>query len=253
MTMETQVPIRILWSSGWDSSFRLLWLLLVEKRVVEPYYLIDAGRRSTLMEFKAMREIRAALKQKDPEAEKRLCSVHLVFVHELPACAPVETSFRNLQKRCHIGVQYGWLAQFCETAGLDRLETGTEDNAAAPDWHWGALLHGHLIACDEETGSPSWTLAPQMEDADTFRVFGRLRFPNIKMSKLDMEAKARQHGFIDLLAKSWFCHRPWHGKPCGTCNPCCLTIRFGLGWRLPWQSRLRNWAFRIFSKSIWQQ
>lgn len=250
--MEAQTPIRILWSGGWDSSFRLLWLLLVERRSVEPYYLIDVERRSTLMEFKAMRDIRAGLKEKDPEAERRLCATRFFFVHELPACEPVEASFRNLQQRCHIGIQYGWLARFCETSGLDGLETGTEDGAATPDWLWLALLVPHLVASNDETGLPSWKLNPQMADTDAFRIFGRLRFPNIRISKLEMEAKAREYGFIDLLAKSWFCHRPRHGKPCGTCNPCCLTMHFRLAWRLPWRSRFRNWIFRTFSKSLWQ-
>ena len=42
-----------------------------------------------------------------------------------------------------------------------------------------------------------------------------------------MRTQARQAGFDEIMSLTWFCHRPRHGQPCGTCNPCIYTIEEG--------------------------
>src|SRR5688572_33020809 len=37
-------PVALLWTGGWDSTFRLLMLLLVERRAVQSYYIVDRLR-----------------------------------------------------------------------------------------------------------------------------------------------------------------------------------------------------------------
>ena len=50
--------INLLWTGGWDSTYRLLEILLIEKKVVQTYYLIDQTRLSHELEMKRMDEIR---------------------------------------------------------------------------------------------------------------------------------------------------------------------------------------------------
>ena len=38
--MKTE-PIKLLWTGGFDSTFRILYILVVEKKHVQPYYIID--------------------------------------------------------------------------------------------------------------------------------------------------------------------------------------------------------------------
>jgi hypothetical protein len=59
-----------------------------------------------------------------------------------------------------------------------------------------------------------------------------------------MHEIARQHGFADVMALTWFCHSPRNDKPCGVCNPCEYTIEEGLGWRVPWSSKIRAGAIK---------
>ena len=43
-------PINLFWTGGWDSTYRLLYLLIVEKKYVQPYYIIDLTRKSEFIE-----------------------------------------------------------------------------------------------------------------------------------------------------------------------------------------------------------
>ena len=44
--MDRTTPVQILWTGGWDSTFRLLQLLLELKLEVIPHYVIDDTRES---------------------------------------------------------------------------------------------------------------------------------------------------------------------------------------------------------------
>ena len=37
----TARAVKLLWTGGWDSTFRLLQLLLLYEKKVQPYYIID--------------------------------------------------------------------------------------------------------------------------------------------------------------------------------------------------------------------
>ena len=67
-------PVQLLWTGGWDSTFRLLTLLVLEQRRVQPYYVLDdeRRRRSVSAEREAMRRIREALGRSHSEAAARL-------------------------------------------------------------------------------------------------------------------------------------------------------------------------------------
>ena len=64
----------LLWTGGWDSTFRLLTLLLREQHEVQPYYILDSlhYRPAVPAEREAMRLIRQALLKRWPEAAVRL-------------------------------------------------------------------------------------------------------------------------------------------------------------------------------------
>lgn len=55
--MET---VHLLWTGGWDSTYRLLYLLW-EGKQVQPHYIIDTHRPSSGHELRAMEAIRASI------------------------------------------------------------------------------------------------------------------------------------------------------------------------------------------------
>ena len=53
--------VMLLWTGGWDSTFRLLWLSWIEGRTVQPLYIAEEGRASTAAELSAMKKILAEI------------------------------------------------------------------------------------------------------------------------------------------------------------------------------------------------
>lgn len=53
------------------------------------------------------------------------------------------------------------------------------------------------------------------------------------MSKLDEIEKYTEWGYNRTIKKTWFCHRPIWGMPCGHCNPCKDCLNEGLAFRVP--------------------
>jgi hypothetical protein len=81
--MERNTPVQILWTGGWDSTFRLLQLLLELKLPVIPHYVIDDTRESAPIEIRTMERIRQALADKYPETRERLHPTRIGRVTDL--------------------------------------------------------------------------------------------------------------------------------------------------------------------------
>ena len=227
--------IRLLWTGGWDSTYRLLDALLVRGRSVRPYYLTDPGRPSTTYERTAMDRIAAALAGKNSDAAARLAPPVVTSVADLLPDADITARFERLRARSHLGGQYDWLARFALQHGLDDLELSIHRDDRAAEF-----LQRHVVREGAETGDPYHRLRVPPAD-DDLRIFERFRFPLFDLTKRDMERGARRAGFIDLMELTWFCHVPTpDGRPCGRCNPCRYTIAEGLARRIPLRIRLRN-------------
>jgi 7-cyano-7-deazaguanine synthase len=67
------------------------------------------------------------------------------------------------------------------------------------------------------------------------------------VSKAEAKRVARESGWMHIMVKTWFCHAPVNGRPCGTCNPCRDAMVEGMRWLMPISSRLRYHAWRLRS------
>lgn len=220
-------PVDLLWTSGWDSTYRLLDLVLRERREVQPYYVIDRDRPSSKIELEAQERIRAALQQKDSRAAALVRPIIVVDRHELPEDAGVAEALQRLKQRSYIGYQYDFLAKLAAAHGLQGLELSV---------HRDDKLVKHLDGHVEQVGGIWQIAAGAPEELGPLNYF---RFPLLTMTKLEMREGAEQGGFLDLMQLTWFCHYPVDGQPCGSCNPCRATVAEGLGGRVPWKRRLR--------------
>ena len=233
--MPTAEPsIRLLWTAGWDSTYRLLMALLVHRKAVYPYYLTDPGRPSTPNELRAMEQIAAAFAGKYPHAAAMLHEPVVRSVADLRPDEGITARFERLRARSHLGGQYDWLARFAVQNDLSDLELSIhQDDRAA------IFLQPHVVR-EDGGGDPYFRLRDDPPDQD-LRIFQYFRFPIFGQTKVDMQRDARRHGFADLMEMTWFCHIPTPGgEPCGRCNPCRYTIAEGLARRIPLRTRLRN-------------
>ncbi|KWX56948.1 hypothetical protein [Mycobacterium sp. NAZ190054] len=213
--------VDVLWTAGWDSTFRVADLLLNQDAVVQPWYVIDRHRRSTETELASQDRIRACLADLDCTTAHRLLPVRLVKVHEIPSAPAITAAFQKLREKQFLGEQYEWLARLAEHQQLTlELSIHRDDRA-----------HDFLVA-DVEERDGSFRLVPHPGDP-ALEVFRRFRFPLFDTTKLDMENVARDGGFSAAMELTSFCHTPVRGKPCGYCNPCRYTFDEGLGRRVP--------------------
>ena len=61
MNRQVDSAVPLLWTGGWDSTYRLLYLLLVDGTAVQPIYLVEYQRKSALHEVASMARIRERL------------------------------------------------------------------------------------------------------------------------------------------------------------------------------------------------
>lgn len=164
--------VKILWTGGWDSSFRVLYVAMVEGRRVEPHYIIDTGRRSTNNELRAISRMRDALQEMGHDAAKRIGPLNLMPQNEIPKDAAISSAWTRLRQQCDIARQYDLLARYAQHRDLHGLELCVEKEGGIY-----ALLAPHM----EPTPSGTARVTPGAIDGG--ELFERFELPVLAYSK----------------------------------------------------------------------
>ncbi len=244
-----QVPsdrcVQTLWTGGWDSTFRVLYAAWVEGKRVEPHYIIDTGRRSTLCELRAISRIKDSLRTRNKEAYDRIGSLQITSGHEIPKDEEISDLWNQLKQKMVLARQYDWLARYAKSRNLTALELSIErDTFEKQDGIDVSLL---LKANVERTPSGSFRI--KRGASGGAELFGRFEFPIREYTKVTMRDSAKRHGFLEILEMSWFCHEPINGKSCGMCKPCVNVVAQGMGYRLTKGALFRRYLVQCVRKS----
>ena len=234
--MKRQFPeaTDLLWTGGWDSTFRLLQLLLVLGVKVQPYYIIDKARRSTDVEIRTIKVIKEQLFAKYPQTRELLLETKFTKVSDLRPNPELTAVFERLLKHKYIGSQYEWLARFCSENEIEGMELSIHRDDKAHE-----LLEPFVQQVQTELGT-CYKLNKELYGSEEYKLFRYFKFPLFDLSKRNMQNVAKNHGFEDLMNLTWFCHAPRaNSQPCGVCNPCIYTIEEGLWNRVPLSGRIR--------------
>lgn len=212
--------INVLWTGGWDSTYRVLDLLLIENQRVRPYYIVDPDRLSIANEIIAMTRIQHHIQISFPARAPGLLPVEFVHLESIRADEEISRWHQRLATRVHIGTQYDWLARFAKhhvtepELCIEHITMGDTElfrNFVRP------VLRGEGHACRAEGPFPE----------PGIQMFTYFRFPIIHLKKAEMRKLSEKHGFSDILELTWFCHTPRKGLPCGKCRPCLLASESG--------------------------
>lgn len=215
MKIFMEAHINLFWTGGWDSTFRLLYLLIKEKQVVQPYYIIDPHRKSTLNEFRAMGKIRSELFKRFPETVPLLRSTHFSLRSDIQLNQSITDNYERLAKKIHMGKQYEWIPRFVHQHQIYDMELGLVSRSISNGTVIQDLMRPAIIG----QGHNCRLDALRMDD--DLSIFKYFRFPLFYLTKIDMENLAIEYNFRDILFHIWFCHKPVRGKyPCGKCAPC---------------------------------
>ena len=240
--MSSTPTSHVLWTGGWDSTFRVLQAVVVEKRVVQPHYVVDLRRTGFCSEIVAMADIKRRIAERFPAAGDRLRAVEIFQRDDIAEDAALRERFEQLRSRQWLGDQYEWLSRFARWRQLSSLELAIHRDDRAY-----AFVHSLVERGDDGR----YRLRQPIEDP-ALEVFEPFVFPILSLTKLDMGRIAAEHGFSDLLEHTWFCHTPdARGRPCGRCNPCRYTIDEGLARRVPRINRLKYEVRRRIPRAVW--
>lgn len=230
--------INTLWTGGWDSTFRVLYATIIEKKTLKPHYIIDVHRKSSLRELQAISEVRALLERTHPEAAPRLLELELKLITEIKDNEEITSAYRRLTRKAPLGGQYDWLARYAYHAAIQNLELSV---------HIDDKAYYFLREKVCKNANQVWVLKSEViGDENIFKFFS---FPMLELSKTDMRIAAQENGFIHILERSWFCHQPKNGKPCGVCNPCIYSMQEGMRYRFPLSSVI-NYYTRGVQKTM---
>lgn len=232
-------PVNLLWTGGWDSTFRLLQLLLQHRIEVAPVYLQDGTRASTQTELETMARIGRRLREEHPHTRALLQPVRIADAADAEEDADVRSALSEVRKRVYIGSQYGWLASFCKRNGIADVElcVHVDDKVQA-------LLRGCVAETEHPAGYRTLRLDSRREGTAEFELFRYFSFPVFRIDKLGMARQAEEQGWSAYMDMTWFCHSPVRGKPCGVCGPCVYTIEEGLARRIPSSRRALSFVYR---------
>jgi hypothetical protein len=227
-------PVNLLWTGGWDSTFRLIDLVLRRGRAVAPHYLVNPDRPGTVQELRAMREIRKQIDRRRREAGELILPTKVVLLDSIAPNAAISEKFSRLRSRSYLGVQYDWFARFTAQDKITNLELCIHADDRAE-----AFVRDHVEHEISEDGEAGWRLRSEY-GSDDLGIFANFRFPLLNLTKSEMRRASEADGFQEIMALTWFCHTPIDGCPCGVCNPCRYTIAEGMSDRLPARALLRN-------------
>ncbi|MFB6318230.1 hypothetical protein [Saccharicrinis sp. FJH54] len=244
MSNSINQTIKLLWTGGWDSTYRLCEILLLLKKPVQPIYLIDENRNSTREELLAQSHIKHTLFSKFPFTQSLLYNPEYYCVSDLRFDNYIKKNYLTVKKQIGLGTQYEWLANFCNQNNISNLELGFEKTIGSKKHDFLKQYLTKRTGIDYE----SFVLNQKYKGEPFYELLKFYDWPIWLKTRNEMVDIAKANEFNDILHLSWFCHNPIKGKPCGRCNPCKDIIWFGFNYRLPRSAKIRYYT-RFLSKS----
>ena len=237
--MAEKKVIELLWTGGFDSTFRVVQLSMLPVRI-QPYYIRD-NRRSEGMELKAMEEISRSLKHK-PVTQCEFLPLKLIQMDERVISQKITDAYERIKKQRHLGSQYDYMGRFASA------HPGIELGVLKGD-HWKDMVDkfGKLLLKSDKDIGEYYVVDTEHSDDNLNILFQHFRFPLASMTKLDLKKKYIDLGYEDIMLLTWFCHTPIGGEPCGKCIPCELAIDAGLKERFSNTALRRYWLHKFIS------
>jgi 7-cyano-7-deazaguanine synthase len=163
----------------------------------------------------------------------------------------ISVAYGRLAEEFGLGYQYETFALLCEGLGI-RAECAVEDSPRSKAKR-AIDAQCLLVPCESPCRRGRFRVVSKGASSDAATVLGRLDFGMLDVSKVEAKRMAQESGWMSVMRRTWFCHAPVNGKPCGTCNPCKDAMAEGMRWRMPLSSRLRYhaWHLRSATARLW--
>lgn len=232
--------VHVLWTGGWDSTFRIVELSFQEIDIY-PVYVLDPARYSHKREIEAMHNIVDALREK-PLTKATIHGIEVIERSAIPEDIEITDAFTAISSKTSLGSQHEWLAR------LGKIRPGMEIGTEAGSVETSRILNSINTYGEMSFENGIGFLNPEKSSKEIMLVLGWFRFPIITRTELDMLEQIKQWGYEDVMKLIWFCHIPVKGKPCGCCHPCDVKMESEMGFLLPPKAQMRYRISHGFSK-----
>lgn len=234
--------INILFTGGWDSTFRFLQLAQYNNIEIQPIYIADSKRKSMQYELDAMKQIMDEAKRRFPASILDIQKYDKDWILENCKNQEISEAFRDLRKKYKIGGQYEWFALLGNKLNL-LMECGVIMQKGE-NIHKLIETDSEFLLMDNDVVSNRYFV--KNNGSKAAMVFGHLIFPIKNYQKNEEKEIATKNNWMDIMELTWFCHTPIDGKPCGLCVPCDDIVDEGMEWRLPEEAVQRHKYRRIY-------
>lgn len=234
--------VEILWTGGWDSTFRIIELSMKDNIVIQPVYIEDPNRKSVVYEKKSMNEIIAALKMK-PKTKAKFAPITIYKLQDIPKDEEISKAYYTIYAATHLGAQHEWLAW------LGKLHPGMEMGTEKGSPEMSHIIDAIERFCDLQIEDGYGRINHEKSSKEGNLVLGWFTFPIITRTETDMLEQIKDWGYEDIMKHIWFCHKPVNGKPCGLCHPCDVKMESKMEWLLPKRAQ-RNYKIHQCLKKI---
>ena len=244
MVPDKGTPVKLFWTGGWDSTYRLLELVIFRKTRVQPVYIIDPDRNSVRYEMRAMQKIKMWLQENYPAKRELLLPTMFFELCDIKPDAEISNLYRRIVEKypeLYLGIQNEWMVRLMNQYGLSGVEMGLQRSISSFFTTFMNLLEEQKVG-----GRSVVRVKEELKGKDEYEFFKNFHFALTEITKPEMFQKVVNEGFIDIMEQTWFCHNPTpSGKPCGVCVPCYAVMKEGMSHRLPASAKVR-YHLRIF-------
>lgn len=218
--------VQILWTGGWDSTFRVVELSRTEGVIIQPVYVIDPKRKSVPFELRAMDTIIKCLREKK-DTKAKINDVKKIELCNIQSDDEISNAYRIISKKTGLGSQHEWLAWLGKQ--MPGMEMGTE--AGVPSTSH--IIDAIETFCKLQIKDGIGYIDPDLSSVEGKLVLGWFQYPIITRYETDMVHQIKEWGYEDVMSNIWFCHNPINGEPCGCCHPCAVKMESDMQWLLP--------------------
>lgn len=246
-TIESTTDIHLLWTGGWDSTFRLLQIVLEEEKIVQPYYVIDPVRRSSGIEIYTQDSIKKALFASFPETRNLILPTKYINQQHIEPDEEITSAWKSLNEYFHTGTQYEWLPRLCKQLDIPRMEISLfryHNIESESDFRKNYIKYFELKHSKRDLNKKETKNEPILNLLTV--LFKKIDSPITHITKPEMLVYAKKRGWMDIMNLTRFCHRPDTTiKPCGMCKPCQLALQDGMSHRIPFSGRINRWMLGL--------
>lgn len=240
--------INLLWTGGFDSTFRLTQLMPYPVDV-QPYYVIHK-RKSEPNELHAIESISKLIRRSEG-ITFNLKDIKILNAPDMIHYPDIKIAFDYLSNSVELGSQYTWLSAISKMYNNLELSLEYSENSKI---RFLINKYGKLKTIKE--GYFEYFIIDKEQSSDILNeIFAGFRFPIplYTMKKIDCRDEYIKNGHGDIMDLTWFCHQPIDGSPCGFCKPCIALVDEGMSYRLGHAGNHRNkykWIYSNINKIL---